>query len=526
MQRAEVPAAPERVVVAPVAAEWSELVAASVEPGARRPVREGEEERRIESSLTEREIEALIAAARTLPVSDRIDRVEPVEGAGLTLGTSFDSIDVLECCGSGTLNPPDPELAAGPNHLIAAVNKLFRDLRHGRGLAFRGGELRRLLRARGHRLRHLPVRSERALRRGRRSLPRRRRRQRHALLRRRQPDARPDGGVVLLRLPDQRRRGVLRLPARRDRPATRSTWGGNMFGGGTGRIWAFDKVAMYAGDSATAVTHDLGSNTTPQPANLHGAAQGTWPTAGPHYILTGRNGFGDPDTFGLFSWDDPFGANTLSDLGSLQTNTVHGVTVGFPVGSQQMGGGTITGNDPRPLDFEYRNGFGWMTNLVSCNPGGGTVNCIQWVQVDLDGATIADAGVFASDGVYRFFPDIAANHCDDAVVGYSKSSSSTFPGIAAAGREGGDPAGTMGGEVDVKAGEVTFGEPGRWGDYTGMTIGPDGSTFWYLGEYSKNIASDRNWGTWIGALSFAGCAGIFSDGFESGDTSAWDQDAE
>ncbi len=511
-------AAPERGVAQPVSAALRDLVSVA----GRVPVREGEEPRRIESSLSEEEILRLIAEAQLLPPSDRVQVIQPqLQGQGPVVGTSFDSIDVLECCGSGTLNPPDPELAAGPSHLIAVVNAsveiydtagtslagptpletFFSSLGVGCTIfAFDPNVLydedagRFIVAADGNGTEYCVGVTQ---------------------------TGDPLGLWNFYAFPTDVGGAFFDYPhAGVGRDAL--YLGGNMFGSGTGRVWALDKVAMYSGQPAAFVTHGLGSNTTPQPVNLHGAAQGTWPTSGPHYILTGRNGFNDPDTFGLFSWADPFGANVLTDLGDLDTVAAHGVPVGFPGNNQQSGGGSITSNDPRPLDFEYRNGSGWMTNAVACNPGGGTVTCVQWVEVDLASAAIAQAGVFASDSVYRFFPDIAADACGDALVGYSKSSASTFPGIAAAGRELGDPPGTMTGEVDIKAGEVTFGQPGRWGDYTGMTIGPDGSTFWYLGEYSKDIASGRNWGTWIAALSFDACsAPIFADGFESGDASAW-----
>ena len=512
-------AIPEKVEVSPVSVELADL--ASGDP-ALRPVREGELSRRIESSLTDEEIEYLIAQAMALPPDENVQIMGSAEGgSSLSVGTSFDSIDVLECCGTGTLNPPDPELAAGPNHLIAVVNAsveiydktgtslvgpvpletFFAPLGVGCvSFAFDPNALydedwgRYIVATDGDGTEYCVAVSQ---------------------------TGDPTGSWNLYAFPVNVGGQFFDYPhAGVGRDAI--YLGANMFGGGSGRIWALDKVAMYNGQAATSVSHDLGSNATPQPLNLHGAAQGTWPTSGPHYILTSRNGFGDPDTFGLFSWSDPFGANTLTDLGDLDTFAAHGVAVGAPVNSLQMGGGSITGNDPRPQDFEYRNGSGWMTNLVSCNPGGGTVTCIQWAEIDLAGASITQAGVFASDAEYRFFSDIAANDCEDAVVGYSKSSASTFPGIAAAGRQVGDPAGTMTSEVPVKAGEVTFGEPGRWGDYTGMTVDPDGETFWYLGEYSKNIASGRNWGTWIASLSFGPCNDqIFTDGFESGDISAW-----
>jgi len=38
------------------------------------------------------------------------------------VGASFEAITVNECCGGGTVIPPDPEMAAGPNHVIAIVN--------------------------------------------------------------------------------------------------------------------------------------------------------------------------------------------------------------------------------------------------------------------------------------------------------------------------------------------------------------------------------------------------------------------
>ena len=41
-----------------------------------------------------------------------------------------------------------------------------------------------------------------------------------------------------------------------------------------------------------------------------------------------------------------------------------------------------------------------------------------------------------------------------------------------------------------------------------MTIDPNGQTFWYLGQYSKNTGtSNGRWGTYIRALSYPNCDG-------------------
>jgi hypothetical protein len=148
---------------------------------------------------------------------------------------------------------------------------------------------------------------------------------------------------------------------------------------------------------------------------------------------------------------------------------------------------------------------------VSCNPGAGAVNCVRWAQINLANASLgpSGSGTYGSNGVYRFFPDLAVNRCNDMAVGYTKSGSSMYPGIWVTGREHSSAAGTLQGEIQLKAGEKSYsafdGSPYRWGDYTGMTVDPDGERFWYLGQYSKNIVAGANWGTYIGSFAYASC---------------------
>jgi subtilisin-like proprotein convertase family protein len=120
-----------------------------------------------------------------------------------------------------------------------------------------------------------------------------------------------------------------------------------------------------------------------------------------------------------------------------------------------------------------------------------------------------DQGTLSSSGNYRSFPAIAPNACGDLAVGYTRMNTSSFPSVYIAGREAGDPAGQLKNETLVHAGEATYTAydtaPRRWGDYTGMGIDPDGVTFWYVGEYSRNQATAR-WSTWISAATFPGCS--------------------
>lgn len=296
--------------------------------------------------------------------------------------------------------------------------------------------------------------------------------------------------------------------------------GGNIFNCGGGgctfrdsRIWALNKAQMYANAPTAVVERGIpdGTNSnTPQPANLHGYAQGTWPTGGPHYFIVGK--YDDGALYAVFAWNDPFGANNLNQTGQFNLTAATGVQPIYPfTAAQQLGSNArLRTNDWRPLDNEYRNGYLWTTNTISCNPGGGVVTCVRWAQVNPANGNIVQAGILGSNNEYRYFGDVAANHCNDMTMGYTKSSSSTYAGIWVAGREGGDPPNTLQGEALMKAGERSYYSfdpaPHRWGDYTGMTIDPNGRDFWYLGQYSKNISHPAaNWGTYIGCYAPTTC---------------------
>ncbi len=458
----------------------------------------------------------LVAQAFQLQPDDRAQQV--LSQTVPLLGSSFDALDVNDCCGGGATVPPDPELAAGPNHLIAVVNVAL-EIYDKSGTSLLGPITLSTL------FNSLPGGNCTG------SGPF-------------DPNTLYDESADRFIVASDGNGKAYCVAVSKSGDPTGSWWlyefatnvggnffdfphagigldaiylGANMFAGNTfaeGRIWAFDKAALYAGQPVAAVSRSTGSDGTPMPLSLHGFSQGTWPSSGPHMVLT--DGQFDGAVYRLYSWTEPFDADILGPGIDLDLGAFHGVQVGMPVNNIQAGsGGAIAGNDFRVLDFEYRNGSGWTTMDVSCNPGGGTVNCVQWGEIDLASGSLLQAGIFATEGDYRYFPDLAANHCGDVAIGYSKSSASTFPSIWATGRRSGDSLGLLGNEIEIKAGEISYAAfdlnrapvgVQRWGDYSGMTIDPDGTTFWYLGEYSKNVANTgAKWGTFIGSVSFPEC---------------------
>lgn len=465
-----------------------------------------------EGIVPEAEMEALRRASEHLPASGNIAQAQAADGPASnapTAGVAFDSIDYTECCGGGGNVPPDPELAVGPNHAIAVVNVAF-EIYNKSGASLVGPTtFASFFASNSHCTGVFDPNALYDEETGRYILGIDADGDYYCLAV--SQTGNPTGSWWVYAFPTASGSDFFDYPhAGVGRDAI--YMGANIFGTTSfkeSRVWAFDKTAMYSGNPAASVSKALpDSEDTPQPLHLHGFAQGTWPSSGPHYFFTETDY--DGAQYSVWSWNNPFGGTSPSKVGTVNLVTATGVAAGMPLNVPQSGGSTIQGNDYRPQDFEYRNGYAWSVSTIACNPGGGTVNCIRWAKINPATATVVDAGVYGSNGQYRFFGDLAVNHCNDMAVGYTKSSTSMWPSIFYTGRKAGDAAGTLQAEAQLKAGEIAYtafdGIPRRWGDYTEMTIAPDGVTFWYLGEYSKNTGTTSGrWGTYIGSFTYADC---------------------
>ena len=479
--------------------------------------------------ISESAMAALRDQAKNLPANARAPQVgeasvgDPVLGAPTSL-TGFEGPDSGDCCGGTTVTvPPDPEMAAGKNHVIAAINSAF-------AIYSKSGAVAE------------PPRTFENLFSG-------------------FPECQGtfDPNVLYDEAQDRYFMGIvgngsgthycIAVSQTGDPTGNWNLYslqvdiGGNFFdyphaGIGTDAIyfsanmfgasyeesiiWAIDKAAMYSGNSSPqAVSQSIGLDFTAQPMNIHGLP---FPASGgAHYFIANdikSDGTWNADDFVVYSWANALngGTATIHDTFSLSSSPAAGFPVDQPQSGPKRGGGPaiLDGGDWRIQDAEYSspNNFISMTQAVSCNPGGGTVNCVRWAQVspNSNGVTVDDVGVIASSGQYRSYPDSAINSCGDIAIGYSKTSSSTFPGVWAAAREG--AAGTpVSSEVELKAGETTYTsfqsrrQANRWGDYTGMTIDPDGETFWYLGEYAKDSGLSTNWATYVSSFKLDSCSG-------------------
>ncbi|MBK6407394.1 MAG: carboxypeptidase regulatory-like domain-containing protein [Holophagales bacterium] len=112
-------------------------------------------------------------------------------------------------------------------------------------------------------------------------------------------------------------------------------------------------------------------------------------------------------------------------------------------------------------------------------------------------------------------PSVAVDRAGDMAVGYSTSSAATKPAIKYAGRLASDPVNTLPQtEQLLIQGAGTQVGSSRWGDYSAMTLDPDGCTFWYTNEYFA--VDGLNSLTRIGSFAFPSCTALGAGGTLSG----------
>jgi hypothetical protein len=140
---------------------------------------------------------------------------------------------------------------------------------------------------------------------------------------------------------------------------------------------------------------------------------------------------------------------------------------------------------------------------------------IRWYKLCNQSGTVpfnvCQESTFSPDTTtYRWMGSIAQDQYGNLGLGYSISSSSTYPSVAVTGLENGVDGG-MEAESVIYYGPNFQDTYGRWGDYSSMAVDPkDDCTFWFTTEYSTptNLFGTYNifWGTVVGSFHFPNCS--------------------
>jgi Proprotein convertase P-domain len=437
--------------------------------------------------------------------------------SGINVGSGFDGPDISQCCTSGLTAPPDPDIAVGNFQLIVAANNVFRVFdKQGVALSapidfetfFQSQAANGCVRNFPANLIYDPI-ADRYL------IGMNANGDTWCVAASQSNDA--TGAWNLYAIPIT---GVNEFyDFAHAAVGNQALYAGfNVRDGSTrafiaGRLFAIDKSRLYQGLTLTLPPHRDIPESGPWPVSIHGAA----PVGSNHYFLAGNTG--DGNSYGVWLWSDPTGVAAPSRIGTANLQGATGVSASVPLGQPQLGTAQVlSGNDFSVLDAEWVSGKIWMAHNLSCNPGAGAVNCVRWAQIDASNASVTQAGVLSFAGAHIAYPSLAVDGSGNMAIGFTVSGPSKYAGLYASGRLASDTLSTLRTPVLVRSGQAPYrafdSMIALWGDYSALVPDPDGQRLWFYGEYSKALASDANWGTWVAPLRLGALDAIFANGFE------------
>ncbi len=273
------------------------------------------------------------------------------------------------------------------------------------------------------------------------------------------------------------------------------------FGGAA--VCVLDRAAMISGNpNAEMLFFNLGTSYGSLiPADADGPTQ---PGVGtPNYLM-------NMSTNLLRVWEaDIDWANTsnssvtLVNTLSTQPFSYSGITINQPGTSQTLD--ALASRLMYRVQYRKFGSYEVMLTNHSVNADGSGQAGVRWYELRNYGSgwNIYQQGTFApADGDNRWMGSVAMNGNGDIGIGYSVSSSSTYPSIRFAGQLA---INSGSGILDVDETSIVEGTKSqtgvnRWGDYSMMSIDPsDDQTFWYTTEYSNG---GWDWATQIASFSF------------------------
>ena len=297
------------------------------------------------------------------------------------------------------------------------------------------------------------------------------------------------------------------------------------------RVWAFNKAQMYAGSpTVKIVSFDVGGGDfTILPSNAR-LQTGTPPVGRPNLYMSTQLFLNAVTVYKFHvDWDH------------ISLSTFTGPDI--PISATQWP--TFAAAIPQPgttqtvdslsnramMQNQYTNFGGteslWVPHTVRRGNTSGFA-APRWYQVNVTGGTVAasipQAATWDPDGanvIHRWMPSLALDRAGNLAMGYSTSNATTeFPSIKYAGRLAGDPLNTFSQtEQTFFTGTASQTSSTRWGDYSAMTLDPNGCTFWYTTEYANPADQTFNhrWLTKFGSIAaFPGCTPFGAGGTVSG----------
>jgi hypothetical protein len=246
----------------------------------------------------------------------------------------------------------------------------------------------------------------------------------------------------------------------------------------------FDFVKMRNADNSNAFTI--------QPCHTFGAPQ-------VEYLV--NSAFPAGNYLSLWRITNPTGTPTLT------RQQVPVSPYSLPPNAEQSGGGPpLNTGDVRVLHAVFRGDSVWTAFTTAHSWGGGSNRAaIQWCQIRAAVPAVVQQGVYGTANLHYYYPAPCPDNNGNMTMVFSRSGSNEFGSILYTGRRSTDALGTLQASAMLKAGTAHYarldgGGRNRWGDYNGIAADPaNPRQIWFYSEYASAVDT---WGTWVGSSFF------------------------
>jgi hypothetical protein len=283
--------------------------------------------------------------------------------------------------------------------------------------------------------------------------------------------------------------------------------------------YAFDKAKLYAGDATATVQKFSLGNTNKSFSTCPVLLQGTTtPPAGTGgliaYMLddTWTTSTTDVDSIGLLEFDVNFttpSSSTLSTRSSLNVaaykSTVCTATRGQCV---PMPGTTsrLEALQGRVMNQPVYRRFGAYEGIVinhTVDKSTAGISAVRWYELRKTTGNwfVNQQSTYSPDDTHRWMASVCYDKFGNIGLAYNVSSGTVNPGIRYTGRRECDPVNTMTYSEDVIIAGSSRNGSTRYGDYNHLVADPDGVTFWFTGEYNATT----QWSTRIASFTLDEC---------------------
>ena len=263
------------------------------------------------------------------------------------------------------------------------------------------------------------------------------------------------------------------------------------------------KTALYANNGGSVAWNDLWSIKNAAGVTVFGLRPTRVYGQPPNYYLVAASPYVTGTYFTLYK---------LSNVLTTPSMTAVDIPVtayADPNDPAQLGGAQTIDGGGNGLRNEpvYRDGIVYLTHSTKSGTGG-AYSSVRFAAFNVSTNAVVFDQAMGADGYFHTYPAVEVDPSGNVAFTYSRSSASEYMGAYYTTKPNG--VATMTGSKVLKAGAgyyyKTFGGTrNRWGDYMGMWLDPNTSNIWMLTEY---VASTNTWGTWIGELAYSNTAAL------------------